>query len=72
MRHLSVISGHLISTGFRRLIGCQWDPRVGASHFFFVEYNHLFEKCGGLLVNNSFQKCVVPHGKKTSLYGFIY
>ena len=27
MRHVSVISGHPISTGFRRLTGCQWDPR---------------------------------------------
>ena len=27
MRHVSVISGQPISPGFRRLTGCQWDPR---------------------------------------------
>ena len=27
MRHVSVISGHLISIGFRGLTGCQRDPR---------------------------------------------
>ena len=27
MRQMSVISGHPISTGFRRLTGCQRDPR---------------------------------------------
>ena len=27
MRQMSVISGHPISTGFRRLMGCQRDPR---------------------------------------------
>ena len=27
MRHVSVISKHLISTGFRGLTGCQQDPR---------------------------------------------
>ena len=27
MRQMSVISGHPISTGFRRLRGCQRDPR---------------------------------------------
>ena len=33
MRHVSVISEHLISTGFRGLTGSQRDPRVGVSHF---------------------------------------
>ena len=28
MRQMSVISGHPISTGFRRLTGCQRDPRA--------------------------------------------
>ena len=27
MRHVSVISGHTISTGFCGLTGCQQDPR---------------------------------------------
>ena len=27
MRHVSVISGHLISIGFRGLTGCQREPR---------------------------------------------
>ena len=27
MRHVNVISGHLIATGFRGLTGCQRDPR---------------------------------------------
>ena len=27
MRYVSVISGHPIFTGFRRLTGYQWDPR---------------------------------------------
>ena len=27
MRHVSVISGHPVTTGFRELTGCQRDPR---------------------------------------------
>ena len=27
MRQMSVISGHLICTGFRKLMSCQRDPR---------------------------------------------
>ena len=32
MRHVSVISGYLISTGFRGLTGCQRDPRKLGRH----------------------------------------
>ena len=31
-RHVSAISGYLISIDFRRLIGCQQDPRVLGRH----------------------------------------
>ena len=33
MRHVSLISGHPIFTGFCRLMGYQWDPRDrGVTH----------------------------------------
>ena len=32
MRHVSVISGHPICTGFRGLTGCQQDPRDMGRH----------------------------------------
>ena len=31
MRQMSVISGHPIFTGFRKLTGCQRDPEIGVS-----------------------------------------
>ena len=41
MRQMSVISGHPIFTGFRRLTGCQRDPRDrGVTHLIKFSSSH--------------------------------
>ena len=43
MRHVSVISGHPLSTGFHGLTGCQRDPRNrGVSIKFYIFLNSMF------------------------------